>query len=287
MTVGAAELMWSQTRASYETTNTRDRKATLQEGYTIVTGLTDKWEQVKNASGLPQINQVYSGTSHVRVRRVTPQKLSPIFWMVIVEYGGETGPDGEYDAPTNTPPSIKWSEVTTDEAIDEDFDGNPIVTANNEPIEGITTPISDLVLTVRRNYVSINLPATHAYLRSVNSDTFAGFAAGTGRLKTFSADFVVAQEAIGGGYWDVNAQVIFRYPYNTTADKAWYARVRHEGYYESVGGVIKRAVDDNKDPVTKPVLLKSDGTRETVAANAHWLEWKRFAPLPYNALGLL
>jgi hypothetical protein len=89
------------------------------------------------------------------------------------------------------------------------------------------------------------------------------------------------------GYWAVSASIQFRFPYNTTPEKAWYARVRHEGYYEKVGSRVVHAVDANKERVSKPVLLKSDGTRETNANNAHWLEFKRYGALSYGALRLL
>ena len=86
----------------------------------------------------------------------------------------------------------------------------------------------------------------------------------------------------------MTASIRFRYPFNTTPEKAWYARVRHEGFYEKLSdGRIVRAIDDNGEPTTKPVLLKEDGTRETVSENAYWLEFKRYQPLPYNVLGLL
>ena len=87
-------------------------------------------------------------------------------------------------------------------------------------------------------------------------------------------------------YWSVNAKIQFRFPYNTTPDKAWHSRVRHEGFYEKIGTkVVKAAV--NGEPVVKPVLLKADGTRETNPDNAIWLYFPRYKPLPYAALGLL
>jgi len=91
------------------------------------------------------------------------------------------------------------------------------------------------------------------------------------------------------GYWQVSASVRFRYPYRTTADKAWYSRVRHEGFYvrPTAGGVIVRACDGYQRPVNKKILLKADGTRETDPNNAYWLEIKKLDSLPFSALGLL
>lgn len=47
-----------------------------------------------------------------------------------------------------------------------------------------------------------------------------------------------------------------------------------------------RAVDEDKEPVTRPVLLKANGQRELNADNAVWLERPTKRPMPYNALGL-
>lgn len=48
-----------------------------------------------------------------------------------------------------------------------------------------------------------------------------------------------------------------------------------------------RALDDNKEPVTTPVLLTADGKQENNVNNAVWIERPTKRPLPYSALGLL
>ena len=126
------------------------------------------------------------------------------------------------------------------------------------------------------------------YRHSVNSDTFAGFAPGLGRLVRFSAK--QGYDVDAGGYWTVNASIQFRYPYNTSSERAWYARVLNEGYYVKATASDDKTVlgiDNNKKDTTKPVLIKEDGTQEFDPDNAHWLEFKIYTPLPYNALGLI
>jgi len=93
-----------------------------------------------------------------------------------------------------------------------------------------------------------------------------------------------------GGYYEVTAGVQFRYPYNTTPNKAWYARVRHEGFLvrKTVDDPPGRALDaDQGRETSQPVLLKEDGTEEFDPDNAHFLEFQIYQPLPYNALGLV
>lgn len=50
---------------------------------------------------------------------------------------------------------------------------------------------------------------------------------------------------------------------------------------------IVRAVDDNKEPMTQPVLLKANGERERNAENAVWIERPTKNALPYASLGLV
>lgn len=284
MTVQQAVKMWSRNDGGISTTDGRKYKASFSEAYQVIADPGDTKLDVFQAPGLPLINDLYPGTATVYCTEKSPQQVSPIFWIVGVTYQGEFGPGGPSENPVSQPPDITWSDTETSEEIDEDFDGNPIVTANNEPITGVTANIPDQVLSVRRNFSSINLYGISQYRRSVNSDLFQGWPAGTAKLVGYSAKLVHEF----GGYWEVNARFQFREPYRTTPDKAWYARVRHEGFYVRTGETsITRAYDDNKEPTVRPVLLNADGTEKTSGDDANWLEFKRYQPLPYNALGLV
>jgi hypothetical protein len=91
----------------------------------------------------------------------------------------------------------------------------------------------------------------------------------------------------------VTGSIQFRLGIRTTDDKAWYKRVRNEGFYEKItdaftsSPILVQATDDNGKAMTRPVLLKSDGTRETDPTNAYWLEFPVYRSLPYQALGLI
>jgi hypothetical protein len=98
-----------------------------------------------------------------------------------------------------------------------------------------------------------------------------------------------AQSATNGR-WNVNASIHFRMPWGQTPSaKAWYARVRHEGYYErdnsSPDG--KRRIIIDGEGATRPQLLKADGTRESNPYNAYYLYFQRYASLPFSVLGLI
>lgn len=212
---------------------------------------------------------------------------------------------------------------------------------------------------MKKNFAVFTPWLQQAYLNSVNSDLFANWLPGTGRMKTLTAKQLKFN---GLDYFEVNSTVQFRVPYNTTPERAWWGRNRHEGFYErpasssvvtfsggggsgaaaviftTAAGVINgvfvtaggsgytsapsmsvsiglsatftvtvtsgrvtsvavtnggtgykarivRAVDTNGEPMTKPVLLKTNGFRETNPANAVWIETQKYIPLPYSALG--
>ena len=269
--------------------STSDRKSyTLSQGdvYQVTADPQTSIFEVLSHQDVPKAGDIVPGSPFVWVRDVKPKQVSPILWEVGVNWSGTVGPAGPEDSPLNQPPKVQWGDVETNEAVDEDINGNPIVTVNNEPISGVTIPVPDQTVTITRNFATINTYAIGAYRRAVNSDNFLGWPPGTARITKFGASNQYDDDL---GYWVVTATIQFRIPYRTTAEKAWYARVLHQGYLvkDSTTGDIRHAVDDNEQPVTKPVLLKADGTRETDPANAHWLEFQRFNTLPFSSLGLL
>lgn len=278
--------MWSRDNPSWQISDDRKtRTYAAKEAYQILATADTTKEEIYAANGLPKPGMVLSGTVSVFVKKVTAIRVSPILWIADVEYGGEHGPRGPEDSPLNAPPEITWSDVETDEPIDTDADGNAIVTANGEPIYGVTMKVPDPVVTIVRNFRTFNPFSTARYRQSVSSDWFLGFPPGTARLTKYQAQQIYDDR---GSYWKITGTIQFRLAVHTTNEFAWHARVRHEGLYEKLAdGKIVRAVDRFGEFVTKPVLLKSDGTRENDINNAYWLLFRRYQPLPYRALGLI
>lgn len=286
MSIVSIVQMWSRDSSMATISDDRTiRGYSASTAFQIVTSADATREEVLAAAGLPRVGDVLAGAPAIFVKKVNPIRVSPILWIATVDYGGEFGPAGVTESPLNNPPEINWTDAETDEPIDTDADGNAIVTANGEPIYGVTAKFADPVLNVTRNFRTINLYGIAAYRRSVNSDSFQGWPPGTARLIRYAATKVYDN---AGGYWKVSAAIRFRAPIHTTAEQAWFARVRHEGLYEKdANGNIVRAVDRLGEFVQRPVLLKSDGTRENDINSAYWKLFRRYAPLPYSALGLL
>jgi hypothetical protein len=295
MTIIDVELSWSRVGGSFESQDGRTFKGSVTQGWQVTHSADATVQEILFASGVPQVGDTFGNSFLVCKRQGFANQISPIYTIVTVDFDGQIGSDGNgkpdpEQTPINNPPVIDWSDETSNEPIDQDVDGNPITTVNGEPIEGVTMDVADPVLVVTKNFASYNPHLIHAYRQAVNSDTFAGFPPGTARLIASSAKFVSTGQ---NQYWSVTGRFKFRYPYNTTPEKAWYARVRHEGFRVRTDlldeSKISHALDTSDPPqkVVTPVLLTASGFQETEPTAAHWLEFKRYNELPFNALGFL
>lgn len=272
--------MWSKRGGSLssEKKSAIDQVWSLTEGFQVLAEVGDDPEVIKLGLGI-SIGDAHPTVSGVYVKDINPQPMnSPIFWVVTVAYEGVKN---EFSL------KVSWSDATTTEPIDRDITGRAILTFNGEPVEGLSVDVADQVVTIQRPFVSINTYGIAAYRRATNSDTFLGWPPGTARLVGYEA----SNQFVYGGIqemWDVTARIQFRQPYaNTTAAQAWYKRWRHEGLYVKVGGVIQRARDAMGQEVTKPVLLKADGTQETDPDAAVFNHSQVYGSLPYSGLGLI
>lgn len=293
MSVGPAMEMWSKQTGSVESSDGRSSTHTYERGYTITLAASDPLDECYTAYGLPLIGDLYPRSNFIYVTGHRPQRVSPIMAIIIVEYRGEI-PAGSYPTtggggPEDIVSRVTFRNLSRDEAIDEDFDGKAITTKNNEPIDGLTEIRTDQLAIIERKFLSINMYAIRKYYRAVNSDTFLTWPPGTARLvdydakATYSAGFV--------SFWDVSVSILFREQGRASTEaKAWYKRVRHEGFLvrQVANGDIEPARNPTtKELATRPVLLKADGTVETDPENAHWLEIKTLGSLPYSLLGLV
>lgn len=275
--------MWSKTGATFASDkfSTLDAKYAFVEAWMVLCEIGDTPDIAIGAVGIPSLGEQHpSGVAaYAKTYNATP--MGPILWQVTVNYEGVSPAAGEAEVI-----SVEWSDVSSTEPIDRAFDGRAIVTANNEPVEGLTMDIADQTCVITRRFNTINTYTIAAYRHATNSDTFLGWPAGTARLVGFSAKTEFNYNQNVG--WDVTARIQFRAGLaGATDSQAWYKRWRHEGYYVKVGTVVKRATDALGQELAKPVLLKADGTKETNPDNAIFYYTQVYGSLPYSGLGLV
>ena len=277
--------MWSKEGGS-GTSEKYDSFATKfshTEGYQVLAESGDSAEDVLAATGIPAYGARHRSGADSFVITKTAEPMGPIFWMVTVSYEGQRF-DGNVD--------VEWSDTTSSEPIDRDYNGRAIVTANYEQVEGLTYDLSDSVCIIRRKFFLFDAYIAGLYRHATNSDTFLGWPPGTARLVGYSAknQFKFGQPL---EQWDVTARIQFRIPYMGATDaQAWYKRWRHEGLYINASAtpaltvIPVRARDQLGQEVTKPVLLKSNGTQELNPSAALFNYTQLYGTLPYSALGL-
>ena len=303
--VGNATKMWSRQNSNATLSeNFRRMDVAFTEAYQVFTTHDTTELEVYLAPGLPQVAQSYPGFPFVYATSTSVDRVSPVFWIVTVEYKGELGgvgggssTGGVEPSPLFAPPIIKFDDVETEEEIDVDFNGNPIVNTAGERVRGVKALFSDQVLTVTRNFATFNTYVQAVYRRSVNSDTFQGWPPGTVKLMKLSADNVFDANT----YWKVTGVFQFRFPYNTIPARAWYNRRVSMGLYQRKGPTgndrktLIPTVDGHKQQATTPKYLDQFGIQipfmeedaENLTTQPFWQETQLYGSLPYNALGLI
>jgi hypothetical protein len=224
-------------------------------------------------------------------------RRGPLHFEVVADYASPPYKEesGQQQGPLSQPVQVSYFSITSEEEIDEDFNGNPIVTACGEPVMGITRPISDLGIRLQKNFASFDPASFYTFIDCVNSDTFIGFPPGTLRIANIGADeqFYTDENGNSIPFWSVQVEIHARKPYRTTNDKAWWKRYRHEGFYvrtsafTPIGSVfaVVRAVDANKEPVSQPVQLDENGFKLADQTQSTWIERQVFAPVSFASMG--
>ena len=295
VTVNPAVLSWDGESASLELDDSfRQLSLAPSQTYEVTCSPDAELMDITQAIGLPAAGSPHPSSPFVYAKSYRPQRISPVLWRVGVEYKGNTSRTDPTASPLLTPATVDWSSVAVEAEIDEDVDGLPILTAAWEKVPGIQARFIDPVATVKRNMASFNSYALVDYCQSTNSDNFLGWPPGTCKLMDLTA------KDVNGQYYEVTGVFQFRRPFRVTADKAWYARWRHEGLYAKfqIDGktFVDRVVDRRTgQPTDAPVFLDADGFQiPKPDLNASpvppptdpiWRTTKLYNSLPYASLG--
>jgi len=290
MAVTEVTKVWSGEAGSFsKELNFEDKgRADFAEVYEVIVDdpENDNSHTVKSDSNVPQLGEQL-GSQFLWVTSVSANRESPIVFSITVGYASlQLDPEDPAANPLSQPAKVKWSTVKASGEIDEDFDGNVIATPNGEPVLGITRPFSDIKATITQPFSSFNPFSFYDFIDYVNSGSYLGFPAGTGKVDTVSADpnsFEISETTVT--YYDVTVEILFRNPIRTTPAKAWYNRRVLKGTKIDDGsGNIVHATDENGENVSSPVFLAEDGT-EVTKENAVWVEDKVLGSANFNAMG--
>lgn len=235
MSIDSVTEMWSRQTGGVASPDGKQYSASFSSAYQVVHSAGATTAEILSAIPV-KLNDGYPGFAGVYCDKIGDRQPSgPILSIVPVSYSGETGANG--DSPLNMDPVIRYYSSTSTEPADTDGNGVPYTNVNGELVDGITRDISDMVLTVQRNFAAVSGMVALQYMDSVNSDPFNVFGdvwlPGQVALQEFSIDPVIVQGAIE--YFSVSARLSLRQSFNTYPYRAWWARYRNEGLKERVG----------------------------------------------------
>jgi hypothetical protein len=227
----------------------------------------------------------------LRCTGVSVDRRGPLHFEVSADYASSPYKESQQgpQSPLNQPTQVNYFTVTSQDAIDEDRDGKPIVTACGEPFAGVTKSISDLGIRLQKNFATFDPASFYTFIDCVNSDTFIGFPPGTLRIVNISSDeqFFTDENGNSLPFWSVQVEIHARKPYRTTTQRAWWLRVRHEGFMvrPAGGGEPVRGVDGNKADAVQPIQLDEQGYKLANQEDATWREFALYDDVQFAAMG--
>lgn len=247
------------------------------------------------AVGVPKIGQphpedVYMWASNSVAR---PDGDTRLLYLVEVTYTSARGGEGQNANPITRPPIINWDWELSSEPVDQDPDGNPLLTISLESYDPpIMEDVADQKLIIERNYENFDPYVLGTYKYVVNSDTFLGFPPGTALMKPIRAR---SQTEGAFLYWAITVEVVFRVDPAGVFYRSWYRRIQQKGFKArpGVGQPYARAKIKDTDgqliDSPTPVVLKDDGTvcPDDQPQLAAWRYHKRYPILPFGNLNLL
>lgn len=142
--------------------------------------------------------------------------------------------------------------------------GVPMTTVLREPYDPeLTDLVSDLAFSFSTTNRPFRPELLWLYRNAVNDDTFLDvFPRGTCRMRQCRGAQGISSD--GSLRFNVNCRVVIRDAApGSTYDRAWWVRVRAEGLYvrgpSMTAGSRTRALDDDNEPVVKPILHHTTG----------------------------
>lgn len=250
---------------------------------------------------IPRVYQSHPYDYWLYVKNKYAKPLAPFLYEVTVNYtvaandqqiSEETNPFGN---PLDQEPEVSWGFAMSNEQIDRDINGKPILNSANQPFDPpITKDKYDLVLRIVRNEESYDRFLAAEYIGAVNNDDFYGYPANTVKCIRFDADRRRTVDLI---YYQVHYE--FQIRFQKVQDKlyGWTRRIRDEGYVETKKPENLSDPPDlevNKDidiiPLGQPVLLDGNGrklSQEKIdALEVVWLPFDVDDKLPFSVLRL-
>ncbi len=194
-------------------------------------GADSEW--IRLNAPIPRKGDSFAFYSNLRATgKVTIRKVGPYSFEADVEYNArdeEFNPNIEKPTPRKRGSlEIVFSSQDSDEAIDNDANGNAIATAMGTQFDPpITTTVSDLVITVSRDVSNFNVMRSANARNKLNSTMWYGVPPGMAKIVAFDGTYHVNFDDPQDLFWRQSVRIIVRGSNNYQEDaKVWWKRIK-------------------------------------------------------------
>ena len=242
---------------------------------------------------LPREGVVHPTSNLAILRSISLNQVGPTYYEGTLSYRSEARPANQLNEnqnPWDQPASFSFRSITSEVPVDEDANGMAIVNPGTmEPVDGITRPITDFGFTITKHIIGLNPSGINEFANRVNSTPFLLFPAGVCRTGDITADPQIHNNT---PYHTVVVPVFVREVYGgRNAAEAWHHRRRLQGFYEVVTidgeARVVRALDDEGQPVSTPVLLDMNGNRLAAGMPPVFINTARHQTADFNGFNIL
>jgi hypothetical protein len=225
---------------------------------------------VTAAAGVPRMFDVYVGSDGQgdqkaatcrKIEAHQPDEDQPYLWLVICRYSTRTDqPELGDPDPLSRPAEVEWDWVSSTRVLEIDLDGKAVV---NSSLEKFDPPVEvddyRYLLRVTRYEAGHDVNQALAFKDAVNSQPFAGAAAGFAKMRPIKA---VRSYENNRFYWRKTYEILFR----GTGDPPFQPSPLDAGFRElltGAGGVVaaRNIFDQNGQPTQIPVPLNGLGQK--------------------------
>jgi hypothetical protein len=171
--------------------------------------------------------------------------------------------------------------VTTAPAIVHYNDGfgSPklIVNTAGDPLEGAERECAEWRISISGNRQAFPYSMAMAYINTVNSDSWSGFAPGTLKCQSISGQREVEQvNNAEVPYWTVSVELAYR-------AEGWALKLWDVGYNEIKSNSRQKILDKRYEPVSEPVAL-SNGVAKAAGQPPDMLTFKVYREAAFNGI---
>ncbi|MCP4711597.1 MAG: hypothetical protein GY869_23510, partial [Planctomycetes bacterium] len=237
--------------------------------------------EARDAGGIPVIGQEHPYDPWLFLKSKECSPNAPHSFVVTCNYES-------IEDPTVKPTKISMTFSSSNEPIDKDNQGDPILMSNDEaPDPPLTKDVDDQVYRFEFSRASFDDGLAAAYNGAINSDAWQGFTADKCKVITFSG----TPAHVGDyHYYDVVIEIQIR---DELDGDNWMRRFVDQGYREkstdSETGetTYNTIVGEDGNPLSQPTLLDGDGCKLAEGADPVYREYYTNKRLPFAILNTI